>query len=148
MEDRAGRRSRTSCAGGRGGSVIITSSSATAMISANIAHYTASKYGLIGLMRVLAKELAPHRIRVNTLHPTGVRTPMILNEPMYRLFRPDLDHPTREDFESSARTHHALGSLRLEPADVSAAVLYLAAPSRPLRHRHDVHARRRGGSLT
>ena len=80
-------------AGGRGGSVIITSSAATAMISANIAHYTAAKHGLIGFMRVLAKELAPHRIRVNTLHPTGVRTPMIFNEPMYRLFRPDLDDP-------------------------------------------------------
>src|SRR6266403_2020486 len=75
-----------------GGRVIITSSAATAMISQNIAHYTAAKHGLIGFMRVLAKELAPHRIRVNTLHPTGVRTPMIFNEPMYRLFRPDLEN--------------------------------------------------------
>jgi NAD(P)-dependent dehydrogenase (short-subunit alcohol dehydrogenase family) len=99
------------------------------MISGNIAHYTAAKHGLIGLMRVLAKELAPHRIRVNTLHPTGVRTPMIFNEPMYRLFRPDLDNPGREDFESSARTHHALGVSSVEPADVSAAVIYLASPS-------------------
>ena len=80
-------------------------------------------------MRVLAKELAPHRIRVNTLHPTGVRTPMIFNEPMYHLFRPDLDDPGQEDFESSARSHHALGVSCVEPADVSAAVIYLAAPS-------------------
>jgi SDR family mycofactocin-dependent oxidoreductase len=116
-------------AGNRGGSVIITSSSATAMISRNIAHYTAAKHGLIGFMRVLAKELAPYRIRVNTLHPTGVNTPMILNEPMYRLFRPDLADPTREDFEASARSHHALGVSAVEPEDVSAAVVYLAAPS-------------------
>ena len=116
-------------AGGRGGAVIITSSAATAMISGNIAHYTASKHGLIGFMRVLAKELAPHRIRVNTLHPTGVRTPMILNEPMYRLFRPDLENPGREDFESAARSHHALGVSSVEPQDVSAAVIYLAAAS-------------------
>jgi (+)-trans-carveol dehydrogenase len=116
-------------AGGRGGAVIITSSAATAMISGNIAHYTAAKHGLIGLMRVLAKELAPHRIRVNTLHPTGVKTPMIFNEPMYRLFRPDLENPAREDFESSARTHHALGVSSVEPEDVSAAVIYLAAKS-------------------
>jgi SDR family mycofactocin-dependent oxidoreductase len=116
-------------AGGRGGSVIITSSSATAMTSRNIAHYTASKHGLIGFMRVLAKELAPDRIRVNTLHPTGVRTPMIFNEPMYRLFRPDLDNPGREDFESAARSHHALGVSSVEPEDVSAAVLYLASAS-------------------
>jgi len=116
-------------AGNRGGSVIITSSSATAMISRNIAHYTASKHGLIGFMRVLAKELAPYRIRVNTLHPTGVNTPMILNEAMYRLFRPDLADPTREDFEASARSHHALGVSAVEPEDVSAAVIYLAGPS-------------------
>jgi SDR family mycofactocin-dependent oxidoreductase len=116
-------------AGERGGAVIITSSSATSMISGNIAHYTASKHGLIGFMRVLAKELAPHRIRVNTLHPTGVRTPMIFNEPMYRLFRPDLEDPGQEDFESVARTHHALGVSSVEPADVSAAVIYLAASS-------------------
>jgi SDR family mycofactocin-dependent oxidoreductase len=116
-------------AGGRGGAVVITSSSATSMISANIAHYTASKHGLIGFMRVLAKELAPHRIRVNTLHPTGVRTPMIFNQPMYRLFRPDLEDPGQEDFESAARTHHALGVSSVEPEDVSAAVIYLASPS-------------------
>jgi SDR family mycofactocin-dependent oxidoreductase len=114
-------------AGGRGGAVIITSSAATAMISANIAHYTASKHGLIGFMRVLAKEVAPHRIRVNTLHPAGVRTPMILNEPMYRLFRPDLENPGREDFEAAARTHNALGISYVEPEDVSAAVVYLAS---------------------
>jgi SDR family mycofactocin-dependent oxidoreductase len=116
-------------AGGRGGAVIITSSSATSMISGNIAHYTASKHGLIGFMRVLAKELAPHRIRVNTLHPTGVRTPMIFNEPMYRLFRPDLEEPGQEDFESAARSHHALGVSAVEPEDVSAAVIYLASAS-------------------
>jgi (+)-trans-carveol dehydrogenase len=116
-------------AGGRGGAVIITSSAATSMTSGNIAHYTASKHGLIGFMRVLAKELAPHRIRVNTLHPTGVRTPMIFNEPMYRLFRPDLENPGREDFESAARSHHALGVSSVEPQDVSAAVIYLASAS-------------------
>jgi SDR family mycofactocin-dependent oxidoreductase len=116
-------------AGNRGGSVIITSSAATVMISGNIAHYTAAKHGLIGFMRVLAKELAPHRIRVNTLHPAGVRTPMVYNEPMYRLFRPDLENPGREDFEAAARSHNALGIPAVEPEDVSAAVVYLAAPS-------------------
>jgi SDR family mycofactocin-dependent oxidoreductase len=116
-------------AGNRGGSVIITSSAATVMISGNIAHYTAAKHGLIGFMRVLAKELAPHRIRVNTLHPAGVRTPMIYNEPMYRLFRPDLENPGKEDFEAAARSHNALGVPAVEPEDVSAAVVYLAAPS-------------------
>jgi SDR family mycofactocin-dependent oxidoreductase len=116
-------------AGNRGGAVIVTSSAATVMISGNIAHYTAAKHGLIGFMRVLAKELAPHRIRVNTLHPAGVRTPMVYNEPMYRLFRPDLENPGKEDFEAAARSHNALGVPAMEPEDVSAAVVYLAAPS-------------------
>jgi (+)-trans-carveol dehydrogenase len=115
--------------GGRGGAVLITSSAATRVTSANIAHYTASKFGLVGLMRVLAKELAPQGIRVNTVHPTGVDTPMIMNEPMYRLFRPDLDEPTRDDFEASARSHNALGVPWLQPEDVSSAVVYLASDS-------------------
>jgi SDR family mycofactocin-dependent oxidoreductase len=114
-------------AAGRGGSVVITSSAATQMISANIAHYTASKLGAVGLMKVLAKELAPQRIRVNTVHPAGVTTPMILNEPMYRLFRPDLANPGRADFEESARSHNAMGIFALDPEDVSGAVLYLTA---------------------
>jgi SDR family mycofactocin-dependent oxidoreductase len=44
--------------------------------------YTASKHGVVGLMRTYANWLAPHRIRVNTVHPTGVGTPMVLNESM------------------------------------------------------------------
>ncbi|MFC0450012.1 mycofactocin-coupled SDR family oxidoreductase [Rhodococcus jostii] len=115
--------------GGRGGSVILTSSAATTMISNNIAHYISAKQGLVGLMRALAKELAPNRIRVNTVHPTGVATPMILNDAIYRLFRPDLENPGREDFESVAREHNALGVPFIESEDVSNAVVYLASES-------------------
>ncbi|MDH6291306.1 NAD(P)-dependent dehydrogenase (short-subunit alcohol dehydrogenase family) [Rhodococcus opacus] len=52
--------------GGRGGSIVISSSLAAMMPNGNIAYYAAAKAGLIGLMRVLAKERAPHSIRVNT----------------------------------------------------------------------------------
>ncbi|MGC0367054.1 SDR family mycofactocin-dependent oxidoreductase [Rhodococcus sp. 27YEA15] len=114
---------------GSGGSVIITSSSATSMISNNIGHYTASKHGLIGLMRVLAKEMAPHRIRVNTIHPTGVETPMIINDEVFRLFRPDLADPNKADFDAAARSVSALDTPYLDVQDVSAAVVYLAADS-------------------
>jgi SDR family mycofactocin-dependent oxidoreductase len=116
-------------AGGRGGSVVITSSLAAMSTNENIAHYTAAKAGLIGLMRVLAKELAPHSIRVNTLHPTTVATEMILNDATYRLFRPDLDDPTRADFEEAARTLNKLPVAALESEDISAAVLYLVSDS-------------------
>src|SRR5699024_738268 len=57
-------------AGGRGGAVVLTSSLAALSVNENIAHYTAAKTGLIGLMKVLAKELAPQSIRVNSVHPT------------------------------------------------------------------------------
>jgi SDR family mycofactocin-dependent oxidoreductase len=114
-------------AGGRGGSVVITSSLAAIYANPNTAHYTAAKAGLVGFMKVLAKELAPHSIRVNTVHPTTVATGMILNEPTYRLFRPDLANPTREDFEVAARTLNKLPVAALDPSDISNAILYLVS---------------------
>jgi SDR family mycofactocin-dependent oxidoreductase len=114
-------------AGGRGGSVVITSSLAALKANANIAHYSAAKAGLIGLMRVLALELAPQSIRVNTIHPSTVATEMILNEPTYRLFRPDLENPTRADFEEAARTLNKMPVAAAEAVDISNAVLYLVS---------------------
>ena len=107
--------------------MVIISSLATTKASENTAHYTASKTGLVGRMRVMAKELAPHRIRVNTVHPTTVNTDMVLNESIYRLFRPDLEHPTRADFEIAAQGINALPVAAIESIDVSNAVLYLAS---------------------
>ena len=113
--------------GGRGGSVVITSSLAAIYANENTAHYSAAKAGLVGFMKVLAKELAPQSIRVNTIHPTMVATDMILNEPTYRLFRPDLENPTREDFEVAARTLNKLPVAAIEPVDISNAILYLVS---------------------
>ena len=114
-------------AGGRGGSVVITSSVAAIHAHENTAHYSAAKAGLVMLMKVLAKELAPHSIRVNTVHPTTVATGMVLNEATFRLFRPDLDDPTRADFEEAARTLNRLPIGALEPEDVSDLVLFLVS---------------------
>ncbi|MFV8054660.1 mycofactocin-coupled SDR family oxidoreductase [Mycobacterium sp. 48b] len=113
--------------GKRGGSVVITSSMATFAPHENSAHYTAAKTGLIGLSRVLAKELAPHQIRVNTVHPTTVSTDMILNDATFRLFRPELDHPTRADFEEVASKLNALDTPMIDAVDVSNAILYLVS---------------------
>jgi SDR family mycofactocin-dependent oxidoreductase len=115
--------------GARGGSVVITSSLAAMHANANIAHYAAAKSGLIGLMRVLAKELAPEGIRVNTIHPTTVATEMVLNEPTYRLFRPDLPNPGPADFIAAASRLNALPIPLTEVEDISAAVLYLVGSS-------------------
>ena len=72
---------------------IITSSVAGLKGPANVAAYVASKHGVVGLMRTLALELAPHSVRVNTVHPTAVGTDMILNDGVYRLFLPGTESP-------------------------------------------------------
>ncbi|WP_067664964.1 mycofactocin-coupled SDR family oxidoreductase [Nocardia miyunensis] len=113
--------------GGRGGAVVITSSLAAVHANENMAHYSASKAGQVMLMKVVAKELAPHNIRVNTVHPTTVATEMILNDATYRLFRPDLENPGRADFEEAARTLNRLPVAALEPEDITATVLHLVS---------------------
>jgi (+)-trans-carveol dehydrogenase len=114
-------------AGGRGGSIVLTSSAAGLKGYANIAHYTAAKHGINGLMKTLAQELAEHHIRANSVNPTQVDTPMIMNDPMFRLFCPDLESPNREDFAPVSQQMNALPIPWVESRDVSAAVLFLAS---------------------
>jgi (+)-trans-carveol dehydrogenase/(-)-trans-carveol dehydrogenase len=114
-------------AGGHGGSIILTSSAAGLQAYENISHYVSAKHGLVGLMRTLALELAPHFIRVNSIHPTQVDTPMIQNEPTWRLFRPDLERPTAADFAPASQAMNALPIPWVDPVDISNAVLFLAS---------------------
>jgi SDR family mycofactocin-dependent oxidoreductase len=108
---------------GRGGSIVITSSTAglSGMHdgSGGIAAYCASKHGVVGLMRGYAKLLGRHNIRVNTVHPMGVATPMIVNEEFQKFHS---DHA--DVLEVSPRL---LPITLLEPADVSAAILWLVS---------------------
>ncbi|MGI8331533.1 mycofactocin-coupled SDR family oxidoreductase [Actinomadura scrupuli] len=113
--------------GARGGSIVLTSSAAGLKAYANIAHYTAAKHGVVGLMKTLAQELAPHRVRVNTVNPTQVDTPMIMNEPMFELFCPDVENPTRADFAPVSQAMNALPVPWVDARDVSDAVLFLAS---------------------
>ncbi|WP_433799884.1 mycofactocin-coupled SDR family oxidoreductase [Actinomycetospora sp. CA-084318] len=110
-----------------GGSIVITSSSIGLRSVPNLAPYGAAKAGLTGLMRTLALELAEHSIRVNTINPTTVATPMLLNPVNFRLFRPDLEDPTEEDARPVYRTLNALPVPYVEPDDISNAVLFLAS---------------------
>ncbi|WP_368496491.1 mycofactocin-coupled SDR family oxidoreductase [Herbiconiux sp. A18JL235] len=112
---------------GTGGSIVLTSSTAGLKGTPNVVAYTASKHAVVGIMRTLALELAPHRIRVNTVHPTGVATDMILNEATFRLFLPHVEHPTREEAAEVFATTNALPVPWVEPIDISNAVLYLAS---------------------
>jgi (+)-trans-carveol dehydrogenase len=111
-----------------GGSIIITSSTAGLKGLPNTAAYTAAKHGVVGLMRTLANELAPDRIRVNTVHPGSVDTDMIQNQPMYHLFMPGREGDiTREQVAQVFQMISALPVPWVDAVDISNAVLFLAS---------------------
>jgi SDR family mycofactocin-dependent oxidoreductase len=114
-------------ASGRGGSVILTSSVAGLKAYPYMGHYVAAKHGVVGLMRTFAVELGQHQIRVNSVHPTHVSTPLLLNEGTYRGFRPDLDNPGPDDLAPICQTYHVLPIPWVHAEDISNAVLFLAS---------------------
>lgn len=113
--------------GGRGGSIIITSSVGGLKAYPQVGHYVAAKHGVVGLMRTFAVEMGAESIRVNTVHPTHVSSPLLMNEPTYRLFRPDLENPGPDDLAPICQSFHFLPIPWVEPADISNAVLFLAS---------------------
>lgn len=108
-----------------GGSIVLVSSIAGLKGLRSVAHYSAAKHGVVGLMRTLAQELAPHSIRVNTVHPTNVNTPMIQNEHVRKTFVPHAETPTQEQFAHAARNMNLLDIPWVEPEDVANASLFL-----------------------
>jgi SDR family mycofactocin-dependent oxidoreductase len=114
-------------AAGRGGSIVITSSVGGSKAYPQVGHYIAAKHGVVGLMRTFAVELGHQSIRVNTVHPTHVCTPLLMNEATYRLFRPDLDNPGPDDLAPICQSFHFLPIPWVEPVDISNAVLFLAS---------------------
>ena len=113
---------------GEGGSLVLTSSTAGLRAYANTAHYTAAKHGVIGLMKVLAQEVGPHRIRVNSVCPTTVRTPLVINDSTFQLFTPHLENPTEDDVREPFESLNILpGVAWIEPEDVSDAVVFLCS---------------------
>jgi (+)-trans-carveol dehydrogenase len=114
-------------ASGRGGSIVLTSSAAGLKAYPTAAHYVSAKHGVVGLMRTLALELAPHMIRVNSLHPTQVDTDMLMNESTFKMFSPDTENPTIEDFRPASQALNALPIPWVEPVDISNALLFLAS---------------------
>lgn len=111
-------------AGGRGGSIVITSSTAglkgLADGTPGAEAYVASKHGLVGLMRALAVELAPHSIRVNTVHPTGTNTYMVMNPVMQNWITENAEIAT-------SGMRNALPVDLIEASDVTNAILWLVS---------------------
>jgi len=105
---------------GRGGSMILVSSVAGLKSLPAQAHYSAAKHGLVGLCKSAAIELGPYNIRVNTVHPWGVDTPLGQDDTIISLF---------ERFPTYAAS---FGSILAEPRiadprDIADAVLWLAS---------------------
>jgi SDR family mycofactocin-dependent oxidoreductase len=113
--------------GGRGGSIILTSSVAGLKAYPHTGHYVAAKHGVVGLMRTFAVELGAQFIRVNSVHPTHVNTPLLINDKTFRMFRPDLENPGPDDLAPVCKTFHMLPIPWVTPEDISNAVLFLAS---------------------
>jgi len=89
--------------------------------------YSHAKQGVARFAHDLALQLAPESIRVNAVHPTNCDTNMLHSAPMYKVFRPDLESPTREDAEAGFLGMHPMPVAYIEPRDISQAVLFLAS---------------------
>jgi len=113
--------------GGRGGSIILTSSVGGLKAYPHTGHYVAAKHGVVGLMRTFAVELGAQNIRVNSVHPTNVNTPLFMNEGTMELFRPDLENPGPDDMKVVGQLMHTLPIGWVEPEDIANAVLFLAS---------------------
>lgn len=106
---------------GQGGSYILTSSTGGLIGNAvdidGMVAYTAAKHGVIGLMRSFANILAPHFIRVNSVAPTTVNTPMTTGLEEALEFMPEM----------KATLTNAMPIFKVEPSDISDAVAWLAS---------------------
>jgi SDR family mycofactocin-dependent oxidoreductase len=111
----------------RGGAVVLTSSGLALSSAPNVGHYVTAKTAVTGLMRTLAQELGSHSIRVNTVNPGQVSTPMIHHDANYHLFRPDLESPTKADYSRASLALTVLPIPWVEASDVANAVLFLVS---------------------
>ena len=107
------------------GRIVATASGMGRRGAANIAHYVASKWGVIGLVKSVAIEVAPAGITCNAVLPTVVNTTMIHNEPTYRLFAPHVEAPGIEDAKPAFGSTNPMGIPWVEPSDITDAVMFL-----------------------
>ena len=91
------------------------------------AGYSFSKRIVAEYIHELALQLAPVNIRANAVHPTNCNTPMLQSDVMYRVFRPDVEQPSRADAEAAFPAMNAMPVGFVEPDDISNAVLFLAS---------------------
>jgi SDR family mycofactocin-dependent oxidoreductase len=119
-----------------GASIIVTGSTAGMIpgLADNISPgasggpgYAYAKQAVARYVEVLALQLAPHMVRLNAIHPTNCDTQLLHNEDVYRAFRPDLEHPTREEAIVAFPAMQAMPIPFVDPVDISHLVVYLAS---------------------
>jgi SDR family mycofactocin-dependent oxidoreductase len=110
-----------------GGSIVVIGAGGSAIGFRSLSHYNASKHGVVGLMRTLANELAPHRIRVNCISPSIVDTPMTMNERIYSQYAGGMKGATLEDVKPAFYAQNVLPVPWIEADDVSNALLFLVS---------------------
>jgi SDR family mycofactocin-dependent oxidoreductase len=118
-----------------GASIVVTGSTAGMMPGAadnpvlgpGGAGYGWSKRVLMEYVEQMALHLAPRFIRVNAMHPTNCNTHLLHNDGLYRIFRPDLDQPTRDDATQAFTFFQAMPIPYVEPEDIANLALFLAS---------------------
>ncbi len=110
-----------------GSSVCVTGSLGSVRPVDNLAHYTAAKHGVLGLMKAFAKELGPKGVRANAVLPTQVSTTMTVNDKVAEFFCPDAAEPTAEDLAAASERTHLLATAWTEIQDITDAVLFLCS---------------------
>jgi len=109
------------------GRIIATASMGARNTAPNLGHYIAAKWGVIGLVKTTALEVAGDGITVNAIAPGAVDTDLFFNQPTYDIFLPDVTNPTEDDFRNRLDAlDYGLNGVRfLQPEDVARAMLYL-----------------------
>lgn len=107
------------------GRIVVVSSMTGRHGNRNLAHYSATKFGVIGLAKSVALEVARTGITCNVMCPTSVDTPMVHNEANYRLFCPDIDNPTIDDVRPRFAGLNPMGVPWAPPEVFARAIVYL-----------------------
>ena len=111
----------------RWGRIVAISSMMGRSANPLIPAYCASKWGVVGLTKSVAHDVAHWGVTANVIAPGNVSTDMLHNDMLYRLMRPDVAEPTREDVAPVMASLHVQPLPWLDPDEITAAVVFLCS---------------------